>query len=70
VDGGVEMTDDFKLTMTHISDNEDGSATVNLDMDANAVKCLINYGFVSLLRDAIRDGKILKADEEKAGGTE
>ena len=64
------MTDDFKLTMTHISDNEDGSATVNLDMDANAVRCLINSGFVSLLRDAIRDGKILKADEEKAGGTE
>jgi hypothetical protein len=64
------MTDDFKLTMTHISDNEDGSATVNLDMDANAVRCLINYGFVAMLRDAIASKKLLIEDEMKAGGTE
>jgi hypothetical protein len=56
--------------MEHISENDDGSCNVMLHMDNNAVKCLISYGFVSLLRDAIRDGKILKADEEKAGGTE
>ena len=64
------MDDSFRLTMEHISENDDGSCNVMLHMDNNAVKCLISYGFVSLLKDAIRDGRILKADEEKAGGTE
>lgn len=36
-----------------ITENEDGSANVELDLDAEAVRLLLNIGFNKLLKDHI-----------------
>ena len=36
-----------------ITENEDGSATVELDLDPEAVKLLLNVGFNKILKDHI-----------------
>ena len=60
---------DCKIEMECLTENEDGSINVQLYMDADSAKYLITYGFLHMLKEAIKDGK-LNTVEEKAGGTD
>ena len=41
------------ITVGDITENEDGSANVVLDLDVEAVRLLLNIGFNKLLKDHI-----------------
>jgi len=53
----------MKLTVHTISENEDGSANVVLDLDNEAREYLMNYGFIRMLKDAVAEGKLYKVEE-------
>jgi len=59
---------DCKIEMEVLSENEDGSVNAQLYMDADSAKYLITYGFLHMLKEAIKDGKLNTV--EKAGGTD
>jgi hypothetical protein len=60
---------DCKIEMEVLSENEDGSVNAQLQMDAESAKYLITYGFIHMIKEAIKEGK-LNTIEEKAGGTD
>jgi len=60
---------DCKIEMECLTENADGSINVQLNMDGDSAKYLITYGFLHMMRDAIKEGK-LNTVEEKAGGTD
>ena len=60
---------DCKIELECLTENEDGSVNAQLYMDADSAKYLISYGFLHMLREAIKEGK-LNTIEEKAGGTD
>ena len=41
------------ITVGDITENEDGSANVELDLDVEAVRLLLNVGFNQILKDHI-----------------
>ena len=41
------------IEVRHITENEDGSANVELDLDVEAVRLLLNVGFNQILKDHI-----------------
>ena len=41
------------ITVGDITENEDGSANVELDLDVEAVRLLLNVGFNKILKDHI-----------------
>ena len=41
------------IEVRHITENEDGSANVELDLDVEAVRLLLNVGFNKILKDHI-----------------
>jgi|TARA_R110000851_G_scaffold9534_5_gene35472 hypothetical protein len=46
------------ITVDNIQDNEDGSAKVTLDMDAETYHKIFEYGFIQLVKKGIKvDGK-------------
>lgn len=45
------------IVVHHVTENEDGSATVELDLGANAVRLLIELGFSALVKEAIKLGE-------------
>ena len=46
------------IIVTDIQDNEDGSARVKLDMDAETYHKIFEYGFIQLLTKGMKvDGK-------------
>tara|TARA_R110000868_G_scaffold98075_7_gene269978 strand:+ start:3032 stop:3187 length:156 start_codon:yes stop_codon:yes gene_type:complete len=46
------------ITVDNIQDNEDGSAKVTLDMDAETYHKIFEYGFIQLVKRGIKvDGK-------------
>jgi len=53
----------MKLTVHTISENEDGSANVVLDLDNEAREYLMNYAFIRMLKDAVAEGKLYKVEE-------
>jgi hypothetical protein len=55
----------MKFTVHNISENEDGSANVILDLDNEAREYLMNYAFIRMLKDAIAEGNLYKAEEDK-----
>jgi len=59
---------DCKIEMEVLSENEDGSVNAQLYMDADSAKYLITYGFIHMLKEAIKEGKMNTI--EKAGGTD
>ena len=59
---------DCKFEMECLTENEDGSINAQLNMDADAARYLITYGFLHMMREAIKEGKLNTI--EKAGGTD
>jgi hypothetical protein len=55
----------MKFTVHNISENEDGSANVILDLDNEAREYLMNYAFIRMLKDAIAEGNLYKTEEDK-----
>mgnify|MGYP000044028036 FL=1 len=55
----------MKFTLNTISENEDGSANVVLDLDNEAREYLLNYAFIRMLKDAIEEGSLYKVEEGK-----
>ena len=51
------LNDDDLLVVHDIVEHEDGSATVQLDLGANAVRTLLQVGFIAIIRDVIRKGE-------------
>lgn len=45
------------ITVGDITENEDGSANVVLDLDPESVRLLINVGFNQLLREYLEENK-------------
>ena len=45
------------ITVGDITENEDGSANVELDLDVEAVRLLLNVGFNQLLREYLEEKK-------------
>ena len=43
------------VEVLNIIENEDGSANVELDLDAEAVKLLMQEGFISILKNHIEE---------------
>ena len=41
------------ITVGDITENEDGTATIELDLDVEAVRLLLNVGFNQILKDHI-----------------
>jgi|TARA_R110000803_G_scaffold41839_1_gene89875 hypothetical protein len=50
------MTEDT-ITVVDIEDNEDGSANVTLDMDAETYHKIFEYGFVQLVKKGLEHDK-------------
>lgn len=56
----ISELDDQNMIVVHkVTENEDGTASVQLDLGANAVQLLIELGFRALVKEAI------KTSEEK-----
>ena len=53
------MTDDNELVIRSITDHDDGSATVTLDLGPEALRLLVEIGFCTVIKQAIA------RDEEK-----
>jgi len=60
---------DCNIKLECLTENEDGSVNAQLYMDADSAKYLITYGFLHMMREAIKEGK-LNTIEEKTGGTD
>jgi DNA-binding GntR family transcriptional regulator len=54
---------DCKIELECLTENEDGSVNAQLYMDADSAKYLISYGFLHMLREAIKEGKAVKAEQ-------
>jgi hypothetical protein len=54
----------MKFTISKINENEDGSANVVLDLDNEAREYLMNYAFIHMLKQAIDEGKLYKAEDK------
>lgn len=48
----------MKIDFQVVKENEDGSADCTLDMDKDAVQVLLNFGFVTMLSNAVEEGKL------------
>lgn len=55
----ISNLDDQNMIVVHkVTENEDGTASVQLDLGANAVQLLIELGFRTLVKEAIKmDGE-------------
>lgn len=53
-----DLDDQNMIVVHHVTENDDGSATVQLDLGANALRFLIELGFRALVKEAIKmDGE-------------
>jgi hypothetical protein len=55
----------MKIEVTQIKQNDDGSATVIVDTDAEANEFLLKYGIVSAIEDAVTKSKEVYTPEER-----
>jgi len=51
-----ELDNKNMIIVHHVTENEDGSATVQLDLGENALRFLIELGFCTLVKEAIKMG--------------
>lgn len=49
------LNDDDFLVVHEVKEHEDGSATVQLDLGANAMRTLLQVGFITILKQGIRN---------------
>jgi len=54
----------MKIELENYSENEDGSANFNVNMDEEAKEFLIRYALIACLKDAIEAGKAATPTEE------
>lgn len=54
----------MEIKVITIKENEDGSANVSVDLDNEAREYLINYAFIHMLEQAVKQGKQYKVEEE------
>jgi hypothetical protein len=50
----------MEITIQQITEHEDGSATLIIDMDNETRDCLINYAFVEMLKKGLEETKRLR----------
>jgi len=43
------------ITIQQITEHEDGSATLMLNMDSETKNCLINYAFIEMLKKGLEE---------------
>ena len=55
----------MKIDVINYRDDSDGGATIELDLDEEATKYLIDKGFNSLLRDAIKIMEKVNIENER-----
>ena len=53
------------MKVEYVEEHDDGSATVNLDLDPEEHKALISVGFEFLLRQMIKDAERSKQLEDE-----
>ena len=53
----------MEIKVITIKENEDGSANVSVDLDNEAREYLINYAFIHMLEQAVKQGKQYKVEE-------
>ena len=53
------------IAVGNITENEDGSANVELDLDPQAVKLLIDVGFNQLLKEHLENKEDKDKEKEK-----
>lgn len=49
------LNDDDFLVVHEVKEHEDGSATVQLDLGANAMRTLLQVGFIAIIKQGIRN---------------
>lgn len=54
----VDLRDFDYITVESVKENEDGSCECNINMGPLAMKYLLNFAFVAVLKEAIQDGKM------------
>lgn len=54
-----------QIELMAVKENEDGSADCELKLNAPALKFLINFAFVNVLKKALDDGKKYTPDAPK-----
>lgn len=60
------LTDDDFLVVHEVIENEDGTASIKLDIGKNVLQMLVNVGFNSVVRYAIRNEAVVK-DMDQSG---
>lgn len=51
------LNDDDFLVVHEVQEHEDGSATVQLDLGANAMRTLLQVGFIAIIKQGIRNSE-------------
>jgi hypothetical protein len=52
------LHDDDFLVVHEVVENPDGTATVQLDIGKNALRTLVEVGFIAILKKGIRDAEL------------
>lgn len=63
------LTDDDFLVVHDVIEHDDGTASIRLDIGKNVLQMLVNVGFNSIIRYAIRNEGAVK-DMDQSGPTE
>ena len=66
--GPIDINDWDKCEVNLIKENEDGSADYSINLGPKTAKYLMSFAFVTLLRQAIAEGKTLTPPEEEKSG--
>ena len=52
-----ELDDENMIVVHKVTENENGTASIQLDLGPNAVRLLIELGFCTLVKEAIKLGE-------------
>lgn len=63
----VDLRDWEHIKITLIKENEDGSADYTLHTTPEGAKFLMSYAFISVLKDAIKQGEQLTLPNDQPG---
>lgn len=63
----IDIRDWDTLKIEFVKENEDGSADYTLHVGPKCTNYLMSYAFVSILKQAIAEGKTLTPENEQPG---
>lgn len=63
--GPIDIEDWDYVHVEALEENDDGSLNCQINMGPLATKYLLNFAFISVLKSAIAEGKLLTPTEEK-----